>query len=150
MTYQVCHKGVNEILAPIILYLSSDVIQAYLLGLVTNASYDLIKLSVLDIWCHITGKKFNKITATDIQEIEASFDLDVNTSGKTRVKFKLTGNIPDNLKEKCIDKAFQTLGANIFPEINTGYVCRYDIDSEQWEILDQIEFIRKYVMPKKG
>ena len=144
--------GVEELLAPIILYLSSDVIQAYLLGLATSASYDLIKSFVIDIWCHISGKKFNKITSTDtdIQEIEASLDLDLNTSGKTRVKFKLKGNIPDNLKEKCIDKAFQLLESESFPEIHKGYVCRYDVDSEQWEILEDLEFIRKYVIPKKG
>ena len=143
--------GVRELLAPIILFLSSDVVQAYILGLATSASYDLIKSSVLAIWFNISGKKFNKITATDIQEIEASFDLDVNTSGKTRVKFKLAGNIPDNLKEKCIDKAFQLIESNSFPEIHREYyICRYDVDSEEWEILKHLEFIRKYVIPKKG
>jgi hypothetical protein len=82
--------------------------------------------------------------------VDANFDLDVNTSGKTRVKFKLKGNIPDSLKKKCIDKAFKLLESKNFPEIRTGYVCRYDVDSEQWEILEDLEFIRKYVMPKKG
>lgn len=142
--------GVEQLLAPIILYLSSDVVQAYLLGLATNASYDLIKSSVLDIWCHISGKKFSKISPTDIQEMDASLDLDVNTSGKMRVKFKLKGNIPDSLKERCIDKAFQLLESKSFPETHTGYVCRYDEDGEQWEILEDLEFIRKYVMPKKS
>jgi hypothetical protein len=142
--------GVHELLAPIVLYLSSDVVQAYLLGLATSASYDLIKSSVLDIWRHISGKKFNKITSTGIEEMDANFDLDVNTSGKTRVKFKLKGNISDSLKEKCIDKAFHLVESKSFPEIHRVYVCRYDVDSEQWEILEQLEFIRKYVIPKKG
>ena len=141
---------VEELLAPIILYLSSDVVQAYLLGLATSATYDVIKSSVLNLWRHISGKKFNKITSTDIEEVDANFDLDVSTSGKTRVKFKLKGNIPDSLKEKCIDKAFHLLESKNFPEIRTGYVCRYDVDSEQWEILEELEFIRKYVIPKNG
>ena len=142
--------SVEELLAPIILYLSSDVVQAYLLGLATSASYDVIKSTVLDLWRHISGKKINKITSTDIEEVDANFDLDVNTSGKTRVKFKLKGNIPDSLKEKCIDKAFQLLESKNFPETRTGYVCRYDVDNEKWEILEELEFIRKYVMPKNG
>jgi hypothetical protein len=142
--------SVEELFAPIILYLSSNVIQAYLLGLATSASYDVIKSTVLGLWRHISGKKVNKITPTNTEEVDANFDLDVNTSGKTRVKFKLKGNIPDSLKEKCIDKAFQLLESKNLPEIRTGYVCRYDVDSEQWEILEDLEFIRKYVMPKNG
>jgi hypothetical protein len=142
--------SVEELLAPIILYLSSDVVQAYLLGLATSASYDIIKSTVLNLWRHISGKKISKTTSNDIEEVDANFDLDVNTSGKTRVKFKLKGNIPDSLKKKCIDKAFKLLESKNFPEIRTGYVCRYDVDSEQWEILEDLEFIRKYVMPKKG
>lgn len=142
--------GVEELLAPIILYLSSDVVQAYLLGLATSASYDAIKSSVLNLWRHISGKKYNKITPTDIEEVDANFDLDVNTSGKTRVKFKLKGNIPDSLKEKCIDKAFHLLESKNFPEIRNRYVCRYDVDSEQWEILEELEFIKKYAIPKNG
>lgn len=142
--------SVEELLAPIILYLSSDVVQAYLLGLATSTSYDIIKSTVLNLWRHISGKQISKITSADIEEMDANFDLDVNTSGKTRVKFKLKGNIPDSLKEKCIDKAFHLLESKNFPEIRTGYVCRYDVDSEQWEILEELEFIRKYVIPKNG
>ena len=145
--------SVEELLAPIILYLSSDVVQAYLLGLATSASYDVIKSSVLDLWRHISGKKYSKITSTDIEEVDANFanfDLDVNTSGKTRVKFMLKGNIPDSLKEKCIDKAFHLLESTNFPENLNRYVCRYDVDSEQWEIFEEIEFIRKYVIPNNG
>jgi len=142
--------GVEELLAPIILYLSSDVVQAYLLGLATSASYDVIKSTVMDLWRNISGKKLSKITLADIEEVDANFDLDINTSGQTRVKFKLKGNIPNSLKEKCVDKAFQLLESKSFPEIRTGYVCRYDVDNEEWEILEDTEFIRKYVLPKNG
>ncbi len=142
--------SIEELSALIILYLSSDVVQAYLLGLATSASYDIIKSSVLAIWRHISGKKYKKITSSGIEELDANFDLDVNTSGRTRVKFKLKGNIPDSMKKKCIDKAFRLLESNKFPEIRTGYVCSYNLDSEQWEIFEELEFIRKYVVPKSG
>ena len=142
--------SVEELLAPIILYLSSEVVQAYLLGLATSASYDIIKSSVLVIWGHISGKKVSKISSSNIEEVDANFDLDVNTSGKTRIKFKLKGNIPDSLKEKCVDKAFQLLESKSFPENRTGYVCLYNIDRQQWEILEYLEFVKKYVIPKNG
>jgi hypothetical protein len=142
--------SVEELLAPIILYLSSDIVQAYLLGLATSASYDVIKSAVLDLWQHISRKKIKKITPSDVEEVDANFDLDVNNSGKIRVKFKLKGNIPDSLKETCVDKAFQLLESKSFPEIRTGYVCIYNVDREQWEILEDLEFVKKYVIPNDG
>ena len=142
--------SVEELLAPIILYLSSDVVQAYLLGLATNASYDVIKSSVLDLWRHISGKKYNKITPTDIEQVDANFDLDVSTYGKTKVKFKLKGNIPDSLKEKCIEKAFHLLETNNFPDNRKRYICRYSVDREQWEIFEELEFIKKFIIAKNG
>ncbi len=142
--------SVEELLAPIILYLSSDVVQAYLLGLTTSASYDIVKSSVLNLWRHVSGKKYNKITSTDIEQVDANFDLAVSTSGKTRVQFKLKGNIPDSLKEKCIDKAFHLLESQYFPENRKRYVCRYDVDNEKWEIFDEIEYIKNFIIPKNG
>jgi len=142
--------SLQELLAPIILYLSSDVVQAYILGLATNASYDIIKSTVLHLWQNISGKKIKKITVTDIEELNANFDLCVNISGKTSIRFKLEGNIPDSLKEKCIDKAFQLLASKKIPEIHTEYVCCYNVDSEKWEIFEMPEFIRKYITPKYG
>lgn len=142
--------SVEELLAPIILYLSSDVIQAYILGLATSTSYDIIKTSVISIWRHISGKTIRKATPSEVKSVAANFDLDINTIGRTRVKFKLKGDIPDSLKEKCVDKAFQLLEAKAFPEIRTGYICLYNVDHDEWEIFEDLEFIRKYVKPKDG
>jgi len=142
--------AISDFLAPIILSLPSDVVQAYILGLANSVSYDLLKLSILEIWHNITGKKYNKITSNNIQEIEASFDLNVDTPGKTKFKFKLAGNISDNLKEKCIDNAFQLIESKSYPENHTEYICSYDTDNEQWEKLEQFEFIKKYIIPKNG
>ena len=142
--------AMSDLVAPIILSLSSDVVQAYILGLANSASYDLLKLSILEIWHKITGKKYNKITSNGIQELEASFDLNVDTPGKTKFKFKLSGNIPDDLKEKCIDKAFQLIESKSITVNRTGYICNYDTDNKQWERLEQLEFIKKYIIPKKG
>ena len=140
--------SVEGFLAPIILYLSSDVVQAYLLGIATNASYDVIRSFVLDLWRHISGKKYSKITPTGIEQVEANFDLDVSTYGKAKVKFKLKGNFPDSLKEKCIDKAFHLLETNHFPDNRKRYVCRYSVDRERWEIFEELGFIKKFIIPK--
>ena len=142
--------SVEEFLAPIILYLSSDIIQAYILGLATSTSYDIIKTSIISIWRHISGKTIRKASPSEVKSVAANFDLDINTIGRTRVKFKLRGDIPDSLKEKCIGKAFQLLEAKVFPEIRTGYVCLYNIDYDEWEIFEDLEYVRKFVKPKDG
>jgi hypothetical protein len=142
--------SLDEFLAPIILYLSSDIIQAYILGMATSTSYDIIKTSVINIWKHISGKKIRKTTPDGASSIDASFDLDINTIGRTKVKFKLKGDIPDNLKERCVDKAFQLLESKAFPEIRTGYVCLYNVDLDEWETFEDLEFVRQFVKPKDG
>ena len=142
--------SLEELLAPIILYLSSDVIQAYLLGLATSTSYDIIKTSVISIWKHVSGKLIEKTTPSKETAVATNFDLDIRTTGGTRVKFKLKEDVSDSLKNKCVDKAFQLLEAKAFPEIRTGYICLYDIDKNTWEIFEDLELIRKFVKPKNG
>ena len=142
--------SLEEYLAPIILYLSSDIIQAYILGLATRASYDIIKTGVMSIWRHISGKTIRKTTPSGVEAVAASFDLDITKIGGTRIKFKLKGDIPDSLKEKCVDKAFQILESQAFPEIPTGYVCLYNVVDDEWEIFGDLDFIRKFVRPKDG
>ena len=143
-------SSIEEFLAPIILYLSSDIIQGYILGLATSTSYDIIKTSVINIWRHVSGKAIRKTTPDGEESIAANFDLDINIIGHTRVKFKLKGDIPDSLKERCVDKAFQLLESKAFPEIRTGYVCLYNVDHDEWEIFEDLEFVRQFVKPKDG
>jgi len=140
--------AVEELLAPVILFLSSDVVQVYLLGLAKTASYDLIKNSVISIWRHVSGKSIQKITPMKVESSLTNFDLDIRTKGGTRVKFKLKGDIPDSIKEKCVDKAFQLLETKAFPEIRTGYICLYNVDHDKWEVFESLDFVKRFVKPK--
>ena len=142
--------SLEEYLAPIILYLSSDIFQAYILGLASRASYDIIKTSLMSIWRHVSGKTIRKTTPSGVEAVATSFDLDINTIGRTRIKFKLKGDIPDSLKEKCVDKAFQLLESQAFPEIGAGIVCLYNVVDDEWEIFEDLEFVRKFVKRKDG
>ena len=140
--------SLEKLVSPIILYLSSDIVQTYILGLVTSVSYDIIKANIVRIWRHMSGKMITETTPSGVRSIEADFDLDIKTTGQVSVKFKLKGDIPDNLKEKCIDKAFQLLEAKAFPENRTGYVCIYDVNQDEWEFFELLEFVRKFVKLK--
>ena len=142
--------SINELLAPIILFLSSDIVQAYVLGLTTNFSYDIMKTSVINIWRHISRKEISYVSASKTQSVVASFDIDIKHTGNLRVKFKLKGDIPDSLKEKCVDQAFQLLAGKDYPKSRTGYVCIYNVDDQEWEEFEELEFIRRFVKPKVG
>jgi len=96
----------------------------------------------------MSGKMITETTPSGVRSIEADFDLDIKTTGQVSVKFKLKGDIPENLKEKCIDKAFQLLEAKTFPENRTGYVCIYDVNQDEWEFFELLEFVRTFVKPK--
>ena len=142
--------SVEELLAPIILYLSSEIVSAFIIGLAASSSYDIIKTSVIKIWSHISGKMIRKTTASKVHSVAAIFDLDINATGRTRVKFKLKGDIPDRFREECVDKAFQLLEGKAFPEIRTGYVCLYNVHEQESEVLEDLEFVRRFVKPKVG
>lgn len=138
----------EELIAPIVLFLSSKVVQACLLGIVVSTTYDIIKASVLSIWNSVSGKSLRKITPGGETTVSVNFDLDIRTVEGTRVKFKLKGDMPDDLKNKCIDKAFQLIQLKTFPEIRTGYICLYDVKEDSWKIYEDVEFVRKFIEPK--
>ena len=142
--------SIEELMAPVALILSSEVIQAYVLGLTTNAFYDVIKAAVLSIWHQISGKTYFKVRAKEVKEVEASFDLEVNTPQNVKIKFKLKGDISSELKEKCVDEAFRLINDMALPAIMTGYVCRFNEETESWESYEQVEYIRKFIKNKKA
>jgi predicted secreted protein len=49
-------SSVEELLSPILLYLASATVQAYLLGIATSASCDVFKSSVVDLYRPVSGK----------------------------------------------------------------------------------------------
>ena len=65
--------SLEELLAPIILYISSDVIKDYLLGLSTAISYDMLKSIIIGFWKHVSGKTIEKITQSEVKCSEVDF-----------------------------------------------------------------------------
>jgi len=143
--------SLEDLLSPIVLVLSSPVFQAYILGLMTNATYDLIKKNIILIWEHLHGKKVTKITASgDMTQKEADLDLDICVDEHVRVKFKLRGDIPDSAKEKAIESAFSLLRTTHWDKSEPGFIVIYNKDHEAWEIFEDMEFIRKFVKKTPG
>jgi hypothetical protein len=138
--------SLEDFLSPIVLVLSSPVFQAYILGLMTNVTYDLLKKSIMSIWQNLHGKKVTKITASgDMTQKEADLDLDICVDEHMRVKFKLKGDIPDSAKEKAIENIFGLLRTTHWDKSRPGFIVIYDKDHETWEIFEDMEYISKFV-----
>jgi hypothetical protein len=140
--------AMEDLISHVVLLLSSDVMQAYILGLATSASYDLVKKAIIRIWQHVSEKEIHRITQRGAETVPANLDLDVETKHGMKVKFKLKGNIPESLKPNCVDMAFQLVESDSFRANRTGYVCLYNIDHNKWEIYEYFNFVKKFVKPK--
>lgn len=142
--------SIEEFLSPIILILSSEVFQAYILGIMTNATYELLKESILSIWQRLSGKKLTKVTTHGTSQVYTALDLDISLENRTRVKFKLTGNISDEIKEKCIDGVFNILKSTDWDTSKKGYILIYDNNLNKWIIYEDLEFIKKVIRKDAG
>ncbi len=141
--------ALEDLLSHVVLLLSSNVMQAYILGLATSATYDLVKSTIISIWKHVSGKEVHRITQKGAEPVPVNLDLDIETKHGIKVKFKLKGNIPNNFKHTCVDKAFQLIESDSFPVNRTGYVCLYNTDQNNWEVYEYLDFVKKFVKPKE-
>ena len=141
--------AVEDLLSHVVLLLSSDVMRAYILGLATSVSYDLVKNAIINIWQHVSGKEVHRITQSGAKPVHAHLDLDIEIKHGMKVKFKMKGNIPDSLKINCVDKAFQLVESDSFPVSRTGYVCLYNTDQNNWEVYEYLDFVKRFVNPKE-
>ncbi|MBT8351090.1 MAG: hypothetical protein KJO26_07640 [Deltaproteobacteria bacterium] len=141
--------AVEDLLSHVVLFLSSSIMQAYVLGLATSATYDLIRNTIINIWKHVSGKEVHRISQKGAQAVPANLDLDIESAHGMRAKFKLQGNIPDSYKLQCVDKAFQLIETDSFPVNRTGYVCIYDTDQYNWKVYEYLDFVKRFVKPKE-
>jgi len=138
----------EDLLAHVALLLSSDVMQAYILGMATNSASDIIKDCITSIWQHISGKEIYRYSGKGVEHVAVNFDLDIETGHGMKLKFKLKDDIPDSLKDTCIESAFQLLESKSFPVNRTGFVCLYNMDENNWKIYEYLDFVKKFVKPK--
>lgn len=67
------------------------------------------------MWNSLTGRKITIIYVNgEKEEKDATFGLDVKIDENTSINLRLSGDVSDELKSKCIDKAFElvTIGTN--------------------------------------
>jgi len=113
-------------------------------GLGTNATWDIIKETILFTRNKIKGKKFNKITSASVEEKDITFGLKVYLDENTGFNFELKGNISDDIIGQSLDKVFDFLKDE---KIKTSYqlpdFVKFSEKENKWIKIDVMEEIRK-------
>lgn len=123
--------------------LSIPVIRSYLVGLMSNITYDLIKQSLIYLLNSVKGKKVSKITASEVRELDATFGVRAIIDGNTQIDFRLTG-ISESLQEKCIDKMFEWLKKQKNKEsFELPDFATFDESEEEWKLVTFNDVVRK-------
>lgn len=133
------------------LIISSPIIQSITMGLMTNVSYDLLKGTIIWMWNSLIGKEITKVRANGNCEVkEVTFGFSVSIDKVTHLDFRLSGDVSQEDKNKCIDKAFEFL-KNPSKKISPyGHdFAKYDYEKEEWILIDINEERRKVAEKQK-
>lgn len=133
------------------LMISSPIVQSITMGLMTNASYNLLKGAIIWMWNSLIGKEIAKVRANGNCDVkEATFGFSASIDNETKIDFRLSGDISDEDKNKCIEKAFELLKDSQKKISPYGSdFAKYDYEKEEWILIDINEERRKVVQKQK-
>lgn len=136
--------SITDLLSSFALFISSDITNAYMLGLLTNATYDVLRTSLLTLWKAITGKKVTQVSAGRSGEQPVTIDLNMIV-GNDSLTFKLDGDVSDAVQKVLIDRAFDFLKSHSESKQPQHLILFHDKTNVSWnpvpfETLIQREF----------
>lgn len=127
------------------LILSNPLFLAYAVGFMTDTSYEVLKKSIMWIWNCTIGKRLIKLHMSGEQEEkEATFGIQIRIDSWTKIDFRLSGDVSDELKSKSIDKAFEMM--NTVPRgiehRPIDWFANYSWEDNEWNTVNVAEEIR--------
>ena len=148
MEYDKTNKPMNSLedfTNEVSLIISDPIVQSIIMNLINNASYDVLKSTIIWMWNSLIGKKITKVTSGGKCDAkEATFGLSLYIENQNKIDLRLSGDISDTDKEKCIDRAFEFIkdsSLKIPPHGNN--FAKYDYEKEEWILIDIVEEINK-------
>jgi hypothetical protein len=143
--------AVEQLVAPVILFLASDAGQSFLVSLAAAGTYDLVKRSVLHIWRHLTGKFLTVLSSRGATSRRpANMDLIVSIDDRSSVRIKLKSDLPVELHESCLTQALKLVSRTDLEKLRSEQIVIYDRDGDGFEakMYSQHEFIMKLLKEK--
>lgn len=138
--------NLSDLFSSFALFISSDITNAYMLGLLTNATYDVLRNLLLGLWTSIKGKKVTQVTAHGSKDVPVSLDLNMIV-GNDSLTFKLDGDVSEEVQRVLIDRVFDFLKSHQESKQSQHLILFTDKTKVAWtpvpfETLIQREFER--------
>jgi len=104
--------SLSDFVSQIFVMLSPALVHAIATGLLTNAVYDALKTQLLALSRDVKGKTYKRISGSEsIKTIDADFGVKFR-SGYDSFDLKISPNASDEVKLRCIDRAFDIIREN--------------------------------------
>jgi len=141
--------SVEELIAPVMLCLSSDAGQSFLVGLTASGSYDLLKRNILCIWRLLTGKFLTILRGSGAtSKRPTNMDLLVSVGGQSSLRIKLESDLPIELQESCLNKALELIGRIETDKMKSEQIAVFDRNHGEWRVYSSSEFITEFLINK--
>ena len=130
----------------IYLAIAQPLIGEILKGLVTSATWDVIKSLLLSAWKKIRKQKYSRLTSSDSEKKEITFGLKVYLDRNTSINMKLDGNVDESIIHKSIDQVLDFLRDQKHNEkFKNSDFAYFDNDKSKWIKVDVDQEIRKMI-----
>ncbi|MBN9647598.1 hypothetical protein J0L31_11400 [Terrisporobacter glycolicus] len=140
-------KSFDDLTSVILMAINNEIVLQYVNGILACGIYDVLKKVIIDIWTKLNKKTYKKVYSSgEIEEKEATFGISMNINENLNVSFKLSGDISDELKEKCLDDAFELTKYLRENEVKSNYFnnyAKYDTHKQEWVLIDIKKEIEK-------
>jgi len=132
----------------VLLILNEPLVQQYLNGILTNAAWDILKSTILQVWRATLGKKYHIFRANAEPETkDVTFGITLK-SKENEIHFQCSSQLSEEMQSKCIDKAFDTF-ARLCEEAKgeiSPHVARFD---KEWKLVDKKKVIEEKQKQKR-
>ena len=148
MEYDKTNKPMNSLedfTNEVSLIISDPIVQSIIRELITEASCYVLKSIIIWMWNSLIGKKITKVTSGGKSDTkEPTFGIRLYIENQNKIDLRLSGDISDTDKEKCIDRAFEFIKDSSLKISPYGHnFAKYDYEKEEWILIDIVEEINK-------
>ena len=124
--------------------MSQPLIIEFIKGISTNATWDVIKQTIVSVRNKVIGKKYYKVTSKGAEEKEITFGIKFHLDNNTGFDFELKGDVTDKLINECLDKALDFVKSQ---KVNSEYehptYLKYSKKKKKWIPIDVLKEVRK-------